>query len=129
MISAPPAVFVVPLPNRDQLISTVSFVVDKFKKLGVSVELKRSEGPLFVECKVTAAGVAQRLDIYLSAPDDFATVTPVQEKIAGNFVERIAYAYVAQGVAVQINYEVKESASIKGVVVYAVGPAYRDLKL
>lgn len=130
MISAPPAVLVLPLPNRDQVISTVNFVVGKFKRLGVPVELKKSETPIFVECRVTAEGLLQRLDIYLAAnSEDFATVTPVQEKIVNNFVERVAYAHIAQGVAVQVNYEAKEAVAVKNVVVYAVGPAYRDLKL
>ncbi len=130
MISAPPAVLILPLPNRDQVMSTVSMVVSKLKKMGASVELRKVEGPVFIECRVSADGVLQRLDIYLAASgDDFATVTPVQERIANNFVERVAYAHIAQGVAVQINYEAKDGVVLKNVVVYAVGPAYKDLKL
>ncbi len=130
MISAPPAVLILPLPNRDQVVSTVNMVVSKLKKMGASVELRRADGPVFVECKVSADGVLQRLDVYLAASgDDFATVTPVQERITNGFVERVAYAHIAQGIAIQITYEAKEGVSLKGVVVYAVGPAYRDLKL
>ncbi|MEL9991616.1 MAG: hypothetical protein QXP98_06480 [Thermoproteus sp.] len=130
MISSPPAVLILPLPSRDQVVSAVAMVVNRIKKLGVPVELRKVDGPIFIECKVSADGLLQRLDVYLAASgDDFATVTPVQERIVGNFVERIAYAHVAQGVAVQMNYEAKGDVALRGVVVYAVGPAYRDLKL
>ncbi|AEA11798.1 hypothetical protein TUZN_0300 [Thermoproteus uzoniensis 768-20] len=130
MISAPPAVLILPLPNKDQVVSTVSMVVSRLRKMGVAVELRKADGPVFIECRVSADGLLQRLDIYLAASgEDFATVTPVQERIVGNFIERTAYAHIAQGVAVQINYEVKDGVSLKNVVVYAVGSAYKDLKL
>jgi hypothetical protein len=130
MISAPPAVLILPLPSRDQVASTVSTVLSRLKKMGVHMELRKVDGPVFIECRVSADGLLQRLDIYLAASgDDFATVTPVQERMVGNFVERTAYAHVAQGIAVQMNYEVKEGVVLRNVVIYAVGPAYRDFKI
>ncbi|CCC81319.1 hypothetical protein [Thermoproteus tenax] len=130
MISAPPAVMLLPLPSKDQVVNTVSMVISKFKKIGVPVELKKVDGPIFIECRVSPDGTLQRLDVYLAVGgDDFATITPVQERIVGNFIERVAFVHIAQGVAVQINYEIKDSAALKNVIVYAVGPAYRDLVL
>ncbi|ABL87528.1 conserved hypothetical protein [Pyrobaculum islandicum DSM 4184] len=129
MLAVPPAVIVLPLASKEQVLQTVNYVVGRLKQIGASIRHMHLDTPLYLECKVTR-DVVERVDVYLAtANGDFVNVLPPSEEIKEGFVEKRSYIHLVQGVAVYFKYELGAGPKLAEVVIYSVGNAYRDFKL
>jgi len=130
VITAPPAIIVVPLASKEQVGQTVNYVVSKVKQIGVPISHVHSDGPIYLPCRTTRDGLFERVDVYLAtSAGDFANVLPAREEIKDGFVERAGYVHLVQGVAILFKYHAAGEVRLEEVVVYTVGAAYRDFKL
>ncbi|MEM1597612.1 MAG: hypothetical protein QXP31_10945 [Pyrobaculum sp.] len=130
MLTAPPAIIVVPLASKEQVSQTVGYLVSRLRQLGVPVRHIHHEGPVYIPCRTTKEGLLERVDVYLAtAGGDFANVLPAREEIKEGFVEKAGYVHLVQGVAVLFTYEVAGEPRLKEVVIYTAGGPYKDFKI
>ncbi|MEZ0320150.1 MAG: hypothetical protein ABWK05_09225 [Pyrobaculum sp.] len=130
MITAPPAIIIVPLASKEQVYQTVGYLVNRLKQLGVSIRHIHREDPVYIPCRTTKEGLLERVDVYLAtAGGDFANVLPTREEIREGFVEKAGYVHLVQGVAVLFSYEAADEPRLKEVVIYTVGGPYKDFKV
>lgn len=130
MLSAPPAIIVIPLASREQVQQTVEYVLRRLKQLSVAIKHEHSDAPVFISCRTTRDGLMERVDVYLAtAGGDAAFVLPPREEIKEGFVERTGVVHLVQGVAVLFKYRWSEDVRLEGVEVLTVGQPYRDFKI
>ncbi|ACB40693.1 hypothetical protein [Pyrobaculum neutrophilum] len=129
MYAVPPAVILIPLASKEQVLQTVNYVVGRLRQIGAPVRHAHSDSPLYLGCRVAREEV-ERVDVYLAtAGGDFANVLPQAEEIKEGFVERKGYVHLVQGVAICFRYQLGQEPRLAEVVVYTVGAPYRDFKL
>ncbi|AAL64557.1 hypothetical protein [Pyrobaculum aerophilum] len=130
MIAAPPAIIIVPLASKEQVLHTVNYVVSKIKQIGVGIRHVHSDGPIYIQSRNSKDGIMERVDVYIaSAGGDFANVLPVREEIKEGFIERTGIVHLVQGVAVVFRYKLAGEPQLEEVVIYTAGGNYRDFKL
>ncbi|MEM0369179.1 MAG: hypothetical protein QXK71_02420 [Pyrobaculum sp.] len=126
----PPAIFVLPLTSKEQVVQMVNYVVSKVKQLSVEVRHIHSDAPLYIESKNSRDGIMERVDVYLAtSAGDYANVLPVREEIKEGFVEKVGFVHLVQGAAVLFRYALGKEPTLTEVVIYTVGALYKDFKL
>ncbi len=121
----PPAILIVPLPNREQVEETVSKVTGIARGLGIQVDVVNAESPVFLESAVRRDGddiVMTRIDIYLSASDgDVFNALPLIEVDNGGLREVTGAVHLIKGTAVMYVYRRRQGTySLERVVLYNV---------
>lgn len=85
----PPAIFVLPLTSKEQVVQMVNYVVSKVKQLSVEVR-HIPPTPRCISSKNSRDGIMERVDVYLAtSAGDYANVLPVREEIKEGFVEKV----------------------------------------
>ncbi len=126
MISTiPPAILVVPLPNRDQVEEAVNKVIGVARGMGIEVDVIDVETPVFLESAVRKDGediVLTRVDVYLSAADgDIFNALPLIEMERDGFREAIGTVHLIKGTALIYFYRRRRGAyTLEKVVLYNV---------
>ncbi len=121
----PPAILIVPLPNREQVEETVNKVVGIARGLGIEVDVVNAESPVFLESSVRRDGddiIMTRIDIYLSAADgDVFNALPLIEMENGGLRETAGAIHLIKGTAIMYIYRRRQGTySLERVVLYNV---------
>ncbi len=127
MFFYPPAVIVIPLATREQLQQMVTYVISRLRQLDVAVKHTHSDGAMYLQCRNTRDGLLERVDVYL-ASGDYANVLPAREEIRENYIERVGYVHLVQGVAILFRYKAIGEPKLEVVEVYTAGSVYRNIE-